>query len=142
MEVHSGVDKADHWESVSQAQAALPELRSQARRNNCHQREETLSANDMLQKWYGTEHEPQLTEDAREMLTELEPLPPGARSSTSGSSSYSACTTSPRFRRRLSARYRASSSTRSSRRDCDNYGICDLQLVERSTLRTTQTTRR
>lgn len=74
---NEGTSQTPEFEPV-EAKAVLPDLRSIARRNNRDQREEILKAQDMLRKWYGVEHEPQLTEDARQMIAELEALPRGA----------------------------------------------------------------
>jgi uncharacterized protein (DUF305 family) len=54
------------------ARALLDEVKSLARRNNRMQREEILTAQALLQQWYGITYEPHLTDDAVEAITHLE----------------------------------------------------------------------
>jgi uncharacterized protein (DUF305 family) len=54
------------------ARALLEEVKSLARRNNRMQREEMLTAQALLQQWYGMTYEPRLTDDAVEAITHLE----------------------------------------------------------------------
>jgi uncharacterized protein (DUF305 family) len=59
------------------AKALLDEVKSLARRNNRMQREEILTAQTFLRKWYGITYEPRLTADALEAITHLEEVEAG-----------------------------------------------------------------
>lgn len=133
-----------------EARAVLSELRSLARRNNRQQREEILSAQDMLRMWYGMEHQPQLTEDARRMIEELEAIPRGeefdrrfiemfSRHHFSAIVPSIECQVSRELEHQtLETFCRNTVVTQTSdiqdmrHWDCDSYRICDLVPVENS----------
>lgn len=133
-----------------EAKARLPELRSLARRNNRMQREEIVNARDMLQEWYGIDHQPQIPPDARMMITELEALPPGEAFDRQFIEMFSRhhftavvpsveCQVSRELEHQTLETFcrnivvgQVSDIQDMRHWDCDNYGRCDLQPVERS----------
>ena len=60
-----------------QSKARSEELRSLARRNNRMQREEILTAQGFLSKWYGISYEPQIDRTAQRQIALLEQATPG-----------------------------------------------------------------
>jgi len=61
------------------AKASDDQIRSMARQANRTQREEIMRAQRFLRDWYGTQHEPQMTAEGRNMLTMLDSTPAGTQ---------------------------------------------------------------
>lgn len=61
------------------ARAADERIRSVARQANRAQREEILTAQRFLREWYGVQHNPVLTREARMMIQQIERVPAGAQ---------------------------------------------------------------
>lgn len=59
------------------AKAALPQIKSLARRENQTQRDEILEALGLLRDWYGMQYTPQISPDARAAIQMLEAAAPG-----------------------------------------------------------------
>ncbi|MCD2516766.1 DUF305 domain-containing protein [Massilia sp. G4R7] len=61
------------------AKASDDEIRSMARMGNREQREEIARAQRMLREWYGIQHQPQLSADARRMIAMLDAAQAGTQ---------------------------------------------------------------